>query len=295
MPTHTTWSPAAGVALDRPAGLTPSEGGGRSQSVAGVAAASSISRPLLRWFTWYSGRYIRRHFHSLRLSRGVGLPDAAGLPLVIYTNHASWWDPLVGLVLKNAFCPERELFAPIDAAMLARYRIFARLGFFGVEQGSRRGAAQFLRASEEILRHPNSMLAVTPHGRFADARERPVRFQAGLGHLAARAENAVFLPVATEFVFWEERLPEVLVRFGEATVVRGGLGSRRTPREWTALFEGNLEAAQDALAEESRRRDPAAFRVLLGGGAGQGGVYDWWRGLRARLRGETFRKEHGSK
>ena len=32
-----------------------------------------------------------------------------------------------------------------------------------------------------------------------------------------------------------------------------------------------------------------------GSDAGQGGVYDWWRSLTAKLRGETFRKEHGRK
>ena len=66
-----------------------------------------------------------------------------GLPLVIYSNHASWWDPLVGLVLKSEFFADRTPFAPMDAAMLERYKLFARLGFFGVEQHSRRGAIAF--------------------------------------------------------------------------------------------------------------------------------------------------------
>src|SRR5579859_5789895 len=57
-----------------------------------------ISSPLLRWFTWYSRRYVRRHFHSVRVSRS-GLPPASKLPLVIYSNHAAWWDALVCLVL----------------------------------------------------------------------------------------------------------------------------------------------------------------------------------------------------
>ena len=58
-------------------------------------------------------------------------PDARGLPLVLYTNHASWWDPLVGLIVKAEFFPDRTLFTPIDATMLERYKMFAKLGFFG--------------------------------------------------------------------------------------------------------------------------------------------------------------------
>jgi 1-acyl-sn-glycerol-3-phosphate acyltransferase len=292
------------------------------------APLPAISRPLLRWFTWYSRRYLRRHFHSLRVSF-AGLPDAgAGLPLVIYANHASWWDALVGLVLKDEFLSERKAFAPIDAEMLKNYKMFARLGFFGVERGlqaasitelseaslssgsprnartlkradgrvpSRRGAVQFLRTTETILRDPNSLLVITPQGRFADVRERPVHFEAGLGRLATRVERAIFLPMATEFVFWEERLPEILVHFGEPVEAGAHCAAAFNTKYWTMLFEQKMAAAQDDLAAAAQRRNPDEFQVVLRGGGGQGGIYDWWRAAKARMHGETFRKEHGTK
>jgi len=254
-----------------------------------------ISPLLLRWFTYYCRGYLRRHFHSLRISIN-GLPsETRAHPLVVFTNHASWWDPLVGLVMKEAFFPDRQLFAPIDAAMLARYRMFAKLGFFGVEQRSPRGAVQFLRTSEALLQSPRHLLAVTPQSRFADVRERPVKFQAGLGHLAMRVERALFQPMATEFVFWEERLPEILVRFGEPVEVRQEHALGFTHDYWTELFQQKLAATQDALSLEAQRREASEFKTLLHGGAGQGGVYDLWRALKARLRGESFNKEHGAK
>jgi 1-acyl-sn-glycerol-3-phosphate acyltransferase len=259
------------------------------------AGLPEISRLLLNWFTWYSRRYVRRHFHSLRISR-AGLPPATGqTPLVIYSNHASWWDALVGLVLKSELFPERSAFAPIDAAQLERYKFFRKLGFFGVEQKMPRGAIQFLRTAENVLREPNSLLVVTPQGRFADVRERPVRFEAGLGHLAKRAEGTVFVPMATEFVFWEERLPEILVRFGEPVEVRAEHSTAFDAKYWTTLFEQKLEATQDALAAAALHRDANEFQTVLRGGAGQGGIYDWWRAAKARMRGEDFRKEHGTK
>ncbi len=253
-----------------------------------------ISSPLLHWFTWYSRRYVRRHFHSVRVSRS-GLPPASKLPLVIYSNHASWWDALVCLVLKAEFFPDRTAFAPIDAAMLERYKMFRRLGFFGVEQRTRRGAIQFLRTAETILQSPRHLLAVTPQGRFSDVREHPVHFEAGLGHLAARVQRALFVPCVVEYVFWEERLPEILVRFGESAEVRREHVAAFEPAYWTKLFEEKLGAAQEALAAESQRRDPGDFQRILRGGAGQGGIYDWWRGFRAKLRGEKFNREHGRK
>src|SRR5436189_6192376 len=57
-----------------------------------AGASPIISPPLHRVFTWYSRRYLRRHFHSLRVSRASALPVKTDQPLVIYSNHASWWD-----------------------------------------------------------------------------------------------------------------------------------------------------------------------------------------------------------
>jgi len=254
-----------------------------------------ISRPLLSWFTWYSRRYIRRHFHSLRVSLAGLPPDSSGLPLVLYSNHASWWDALVCLVVKQEFFPHRTAFAPMDAAMLERYKMFRKFGFFGVAQDSQRGALQFLRTAETILESRDNLLFVTPQSRFADVRERPVRFEAGLGHLAMRVESALFVPVVAEYVFWEERLPEILMRFGQPVEVRAGNRAAFDAKAWTTLFERKLTETQDAIAVEAQQRNGKDFQMVLHGGAGQGGVYDWWRGLKATLRGESFRKEHGNK
>lgn len=251
--------------------------------------------PLLsRWFTSYSRRYLRRHFHSLRISLAGLPPRDCELPLVVFANHASWWDPLLWLALKSEFFPSRLAFSPIDAEALTQYKILRRLGFFGVERKTGRGAIHFLRTAEKTLRRPGNILALTPQGRFADARERPVRFEIGLGRLATHVEGAVFLPMASEFVFWEERLPEILVRFGEP-IELAAPDERKDAESWTTLFEQKLEEVQDALAAESQRRDPNDFQTILRGHAGQGGIYDWYRAVKAKFRGETFVREHGAK
>ncbi len=251
-----------------------------------------ISQPLHRLFTWYARRYLRRHFHSLRVSRASALPVKTERPLVIYSNHASWWDPLVALVLAQEFLTGRSVFAPIDAAALARYGFFKRLGAFGVEQGTRHGAGQFLRRARRILQNPEHTLWLTPQSRFADARERPVNFKAGIGHLPQLVGPLCFVPVAIEYVFWEERLPEILVRFGASYETSPGK-MPLAPAGWTEFFAGRLAENQNALAAEAGERQPEKFRCLLRGPAGVGGVYDRWRALKAKARGQAFQAQHG--
>lgn len=252
-----------------------------------------VSPALLGAFLRYVEPYVRRHFHALRLARAGALPRIASEePLVVYLNHPSWWDPLVGLVLAHRLFPGRQHFGPIKAGALSRYSFFGKLGFFGVEPGTARGARRFLAISQAILARPGGTLWITPGGRFGDPRERPVHLASGLGHLAQRMRSGgALLPLALEYPFWEERFPEALARFGEP-LDPGEL--RLGAEDWTALLADRLGATQDALAADALTREAARFETVLGGNAGVGGVYDLWRRLRARARGESFRREHGA-
>lgn len=256
-------------------------------------ALPRVSAPLLRAFGAYSAWYVRRHFHAIRILKN-GLPPSPKVrrPFVIYLNHASWWDPLVCLLLARQYFRDRLSFAPIDAAMLERYAFFKRLGFYGVEPGTRRGAADFLRTSCRLLKPVHHMLWLTPQGRFVDVRGRPVELQRGLGALAARMEKALFVPLAIEYAFWTEPQPEILLSFGPPVAPEHVIISETN--DWTEIFASKLEATQDRLAEMSCRRNPSDWRLLDRGTSGVNGIYDAWRWMRARVSGTAFVREHGA-
>jgi 1-acyl-sn-glycerol-3-phosphate acyltransferase len=254
------------------------------------AGQPHVSPGVMNVFTAYSRRYIRRNFHSFRILKGGLPPCDFARPLVIYLNHAAWWDPLVCLLLSCEFFAERTSFAPIDAAMLERYGFFKRLGFFGIEPHTPRGARTFLRTTQALLASSKNAVWLTPQGRFMDVRERPLRLEDGLGTLAAREPDAAFLPLAIEYAFWTEPRPEILTSFGKPIVA--GAEPARTAAEWTRTFTDALESAQDELAARSCRREPADWQTLNCGKPGIGGIYDAWRRLRARGRGAKFAPGH---
>jgi 1-acyl-sn-glycerol-3-phosphate acyltransferase len=256
---------------------------------------SDIPRPwplLVRAFLRYTRYYLRRHFHTVRVAQeDYPEPPPPECPVVVFLNHPSWWDPLVALYLAFHCFPGRTPYAPIEARALQQYRFFSRLGFFGIEPGTRRGAATFLRVGQAILARPATALWLTPGGEFSDPRVRPVMLRSGLGHLARRLPGGVLFPLALEYPFWQERTPEALARFGAPIVIpRDG---ERSPEEWTALLARRLEATQDAMARDACRRNDAAFTILLRGASGVGGAYDLWRRVRARLHRTNFHPEHG--
>ncbi len=248
---------------------------------------------LFRLFRWYAGRYVARHFRAVRVARDGGMPELPRQPVVVVLNHPSWWDPLVGLIASGLMPAWRRHYAPIEAIGLDQYRFLGRIGFFGFDARGVAGPRRFLRTSLAVMARPESALWITAQGRFVDPRERPVAVRAGIGYLAHRLDDASILPMAVEYPFWDDRCPEVLVRFGRPLVVEKGRG--RSGREWSALVERGLEETVDRLAADALARDPARFSTLIQGTSGVGGIYDMSRRVRAWLGGRAFRPEHATR
>jgi 1-acyl-sn-glycerol-3-phosphate acyltransferase len=247
---------------------------------------------MLRFFTTVFNRTLRGGFHAIRVAN---LPDPAAFRaprLVVFTNHPSWWDAVTFLFVAGRFLGGRPAYAPIDAAMIARYGFMARIGAFGVEQGSALGARQFLEACRLIFADPRAALFITAQARFADCRERPLRLAPGVAHIAELAPDATYLPLAIEYPHWLEKRPELLLRFGgpiDASELRDLPRAARLARLEAALTE-----TMDVLARDSIARDASAFQTIVAGRGGVNPVYDLWRRANATLKGQSFRASHGA-
>lgn len=251
-----------------------------------LAARSPV---LLKLFGWYLRFwYVRRHFGAVRVSK-AGLPQVPpGTGVVIYSNHASWWDPAMFILLGLTLLPDRVGYGPMEMQELERYGLLRRMGVFGIDPGSPRGAAAFLQVGRRILRNPRGTLWVTAEGQFTDSRARPLTLRPGVAHLARHVPGLVFIPLALEYSFWNESRPEALARFGAQVAV----DAASDPAEVTARLTMALTKTMDALANESMKRDPALFQPILHGGAGVGGIYDLWRRLRSWSAGRRFDPAH---
>ena len=179
----------------------------------------------------------------------------------------------------------------MDAEALGKYGILERMGIFGIELDTPRGAGQFLKICTRILSDPRRVLWITVQGSFADPRQRPLRLRPGIAHLLRRFPDAVVLPLALEYTFWNEAKPEALARFGPP--IPGA--SEHSVTDWTRLLEEELTRTMDALAAESLRRDARSFQLLMQGGVGGSLLYNVLRRFRALARGQTIDVSHGGR
>jgi hypothetical protein len=109
--------------------------------------------------------------------------------------------------------------------------------------------------------------------------------------VARRSPDTCFLPVAMGYCFWGEWLSEVLIWIHETLQLQQG--RERSWEAWNRLLEERVAETQDARARVSMDRDSTQLQPVLQRGSGVGRFYDSWRPTNSRLRGESFRKEHG--
>jgi 1-acyl-sn-glycerol-3-phosphate acyltransferase len=256
--------------------------------------APPISLSTLRLFRRIVRGYFRRHFHAVRVSgaeRFSALANSDAGSVIVYANHSSWWDPMVSIYLAERLMGTRQHYAPMDAAALERYAILKRVGIFGVEMNSARGAVKFLKTGEAILA-AGGVVWITPQGRFVDGRARPLEFKPGMSALASRAAastgRCTVVPLAIEYSFWDERLPECLLHFGEPVRVESGQHAEMLQQQLVK----SLEAAMNTLRAMAIERDARHFDTLSHGKLGMGGFYGGWQRLKASFTSQPYHAEH---
>jgi 1-acyl-sn-glycerol-3-phosphate acyltransferase len=249
------------------------------------------SRRAIALFSIYLRWYMRRHFQSLRVANAGRIPPQAR-PLILFTNHASRWDPLTAMLLAQTVLPEREHYAALDETALAQHRMLRPMGFFPVDNASTHGAVQLLRAGHQILARPEAVLWITPESQVQDVRKRPIVFRPGLGALMNRTGRLTCVPIAIEYVHWNERLPEILVNVGEPLEIADG--TVEDARTWTNLLSYAMAATLDELAMLAMERDPEDFETILSAAGGKGGASGMWKRVRYALTGRSNPDDHGS-
>jgi 1-acyl-sn-glycerol-3-phosphate acyltransferase len=251
---------------------------------------SMMPSRILNWgFRRYVRRFVRKNFNAVRISGLEHLVQLANSPIVCFANHPGWWDPMTAVLLTDLLLPDYRFAAPMDSQALRSYPILERLGFFSVQRDTAVGAKEFLKTSRQLLENQQTILWLTPTGKFHDVRQ-PVPFMKGLSHLINSEFRGAALPMAIEYTFWNERYPELMVRF-DSPINNTSLPMDRDAR--THELETSLWKAQASLAELAMSRDPSCFTTLALGRAGVGGGYDLWRRAIAKLRGQKFHQRHG--
>ena len=275
-------------------------------------------------FAKFFARFVRgmftRKFHVVRIVassrnqlRALSNVDE---PVIVLLNHASWWDPLVCVLLGEREIIGRSAMAPMEADQLRRFSFFRKLGLFGVEADNRDGLRVMREyVLERFARDTKPTLWITPQGEFTDVRT-PIKLRLGAAGVAAKCPACRVVSVAIEYGFWVDQKPEVFIR--AQTIANPRVEKTQTQtqtqtqaeaqtqtqtqtasmRDWHRAMTLGMQHNAQQLAALVTARDPAAFERLVGGDSTTiHPVYDWWlriRGKSGAIRATTRQNEHTS-
>lgn len=232
-------------------------------------------------FHWYLTRLFRKSFAGIWIASSTRSLleelNAQTGPAIVLVNHASWWDPLVALMLARRFMPMRSLLGPMEAEQLRKFSFFRKLGVFGInpdDPASLEAMTAYVRSRFEA--DPRTVLWITPQGQFADVRE-PIRLRPGAAAVAARSPSVTVVSVAVEYSFWSDRRPELFLRFARVG------GKADSTAGWTREMTAVMQQNADALAGLVIARDYAPFSPIMDASRGRiNPLYDLWLRLRGR-------------
>ncbi len=155
------------------------------------------------FFDFYTKWILKSDFDDFKIHGEV--PDLDSKPLLVISNHYSWWDGFFIYQLNNLVF--KKLFHVMMLEEELQKRLFLRgLGVFGVKKGSK-DAVRSLQFSKELLTQRENMVLIFPQGKIESHHKHQFRFEKGIQKLVDSGAdfNIVFVASLIDG-FYERKL-----------------------------------------------------------------------------------------
>lgn len=134
------------------------------------------------FFQWYSRWIIKRHFDRVIIH---GEFNNRKLPVLLVSNHTSWWDGFWVMYL-NLELFKRKLHFMMLKHQLRKYWYFNLSGGYSVEHNSR-SALESIDYTVELLSQPENLVLMFPQGKLQSMHRRSFEFQKGIEKIVEKA------------------------------------------------------------------------------------------------------------
>jgi len=212
-------------------------------------------------------RSIWKFFDRVWLQSHGPLPDPRGGPLILYLNHASWWDGYLMYVIHRVVLRGRfDAHLLMEEKQLRAYRFFSWSGAFSVNRNDPEDARRSQAYAAALLRggtRPRALF-IFPQGRIVPNDRRPLVTFPGIARIIAQAGAVNLCPVALRYELLGRQYPQAYIRIGPQHRAATPDDPDATLREIT----WRLTAACDALRDDVLEQRLERFRPLLRGRRG---------------------------
>lgn len=130
------------------------------------------------FFRKYASCMIKRKFHDVIIT---GKTDATQNPVLLISNHISWWDGFWALYL-NMKVFDKKFHFMMDEAGLSERWLFNYSGGFSVNNNNR-SMLTTLQYCNELLQDSNNLVLIYPQGKIHSAHDDNFSFKKGINRI----------------------------------------------------------------------------------------------------------------
>jgi 1-acyl-sn-glycerol-3-phosphate acyltransferase len=147
------------------------------------AKHNAVIYPFFKWFIRFK---INRNFNPVKITSEI---IEKNLPVLLITNHNSWWDGLwVEYVNQQIF--KRKYHFMMLEDQLRKFWFFNYTGGFSVRKNSK-SIIETLDYTRQLLTNKNNLVLMYPQGEIQSMHEPVFKFERGLEHILKKMENPV--------------------------------------------------------------------------------------------------------
>jgi 1-acyl-sn-glycerol-3-phosphate acyltransferase len=182
------------------------------------------------FFKMYALYKVRRNFNEVKIT---GAFEDKKLPVLLVSNHMSWWDGFWAMYLNIKVLHRKFHFMMLEE-QLRRYSFFINTGGYSVRKGSR-SIVETIDYTKRLLADNRNMVLLFPQGRITSVYDQSLKFEKGLDHILKNMEgkvHVVFLANLVDYLSFEK--PTLYMYLREYFF--SGSGSARPEEEYNRFY-----------------------------------------------------------
>lgn len=166
---------------------------------------------LYPFFKAYTLWKIRRNFREVRI---IGHFEDKGLPVLLLSNHMSWWDGFWVAYLNQKVFKRKFHFMMLEE-QLRRYSFFNKIGGYSIRKNSKT-AIESINYTQSLLEKPENIVLLFPQGEIQSLYTSHFQFEKGTERILKTIRNNIHVVFQANLVDYHSYAkPTLYIYFGE--------------------------------------------------------------------------------
>lgn len=138
------------------------------------------------FFQYYNNFILKKHFKAIRF---VGEIEDRNLPILLISNHISWWDGFWHEYFNRKYFNRKYHFMMLEE-QLRKHWFLNYCGGFSVRKKSR-SIIESINYTVELLQDKGNMVLIFPQGEIQSMQNQSIVFENGIENILRKIENRV--------------------------------------------------------------------------------------------------------